>query len=85
MWNENFTESLVLFFERRILTKEKYLYNSRSNTLHIKGYCTHTKNGYPDYYIPFNTENEAIAYDGRAVGMCKICQKKREEKMEETK
>ena len=63
--------------------KEKFLYNPKRNTLHIKGYCVHTKNEYPDYYISFNTENEAIAYDGRAVSVCKICQKKREEKMEE--
>ncbi len=65
--------------------KEKFLYNPRTHTLHIKGYCTHTKGHVEDCYIPFDTENEAIAYDGRAVGMCKICQKKREEKMEEVK
>jgi hypothetical protein len=65
--------------------KDMFLYNPKRCTLHINGYCMHTKNGYPDYYIPFNTENEAIAYDGRAVGICKLCQKKREQKMEESK
>ena len=36
------------------------------------------KGGHLSSYL--NTENEALSYDGRAVGMCKICQKKREEK-----
>lgn len=56
--------------------KEVFLYNEKTHTLHIKGYCQHTK-GKTDY-IQFNSENEALAYDGRAVGVCKICQKKRE-------
>lgn len=64
---------------------EKFLYNSKTNKLHISGYCMHTKKGYFENFIPFNTENEAISYDGRAVSMCKICQKKREKKMEEIK
>ncbi len=57
--------------------EEKYLYNAKRNTLHIKGYCCHTNGLYSDY-MPFANENEALAYDGRAVSMCKICQKKRE-------
>ncbi len=64
--------------------KEKFLYNPKTNKLHIKGYCQHTKGLCADY-IAFDTENEAIAYDGRAVGMCKLCQNKREKKMEEMK
>ena len=65
--------------------KEKYLYNPKRHTLHINGYCVQTKRGHPDYYIPFDTENDAVAYDGRAVGMCKLCQKAREKRTEEQK
>lgn len=63
---------------------EIYLYNTKRNKLHIKGYCQHTKGQCADY-ISFNTENEAVAYDGRAVSMCKLCQKKREQIMKEKK
>ena len=63
------------------MRKDKFLYNPKTHTLHIKGYCTHSKGNCPDY-IPFVTEDDAIAYDGRAVGLCKLCQKKRELQME---
>lgn len=59
--------------------KEKYLYNSKTHTLHIKGYCMHTKGNRG--YISFDREDEALAYDGRAVGMCKICLRQREKRM----
>ena len=62
--------------------KEKFAYNLKTHTLHIVGYCQHTKPTTPDW-IPFNTEDEALAYDGRAVGLCKLCQKAREKKLEE--
>lgn len=61
--------------------KEKYLYNQNTHTLHIKGYCTHSK-GERTGYIVFDSEDEALAYDGRAVGMCKICLKQREKMMD---
>jgi len=57
----------------------KYIYNPNTNKLHIKGLCCHTKGKCMDY-IEFDTEDEALAYDGRAVSMCKICQRKRERK-----
>ena len=57
--------------------KEVFVYNPKTGKLHIKGYCAHTRGNCSDYIV-FNSENEALAYDGRAVGMCKICQKKRE-------
>lgn len=63
---------------------EQYLYNAKRNKLHIKGYCQFTKGLCADY-ISFNTENEAVAYDGRSVSMCKLCQKKREQIMKEKK
>lgn len=58
----------------------EYLYNIKTRKLHIKGFCPHTKGSYSEY-IKFNTESEAVAYDGRAVGLCKICEKKREENL----
>ena len=61
--------------------KDVFLYNAKAHTLHIKGYCRFTK-GITNY-LPFATENEAMAYDGRSVGMCKFCQREREKRMEE--
>ena len=57
--------------------EKKFAYNPKTGKLHIRGYCCQTK-GTPYGFIFFETEREALAYDGRAVGMCKICQKKRE-------
>lgn len=55
----------------------KYLYNKDTGKLHIKGYCRHTKYSLV-HYEEFETEAEALAYDGRAVSMCKECERKRE-------
>ena len=63
---------------------EKYLYNPKKHTLHIKGYCFHAKGQCTDY-IAFDTENESLAYDGRAVSLCKLCQKKRDQIIKEKK
>ena len=64
--------------------EKKYIYNKTTGTLHIEGYCHHGKiiNKDPRYAI-FKTEDEALAYDGRAVRMCKICQKQREKNLKE--
>ena len=51
---------------------EEYVYNPKTDTLHIRGYCWHTR-GFCADYIVFATEDEALAYDDRAVGMCKLC------------
>ena len=56
----------------------KYLYNTKTGKLHIQGYCCHTK-GIHTEYKKFNTEKDALAYDGRAVSLCKICEKQREQ------
>lgn len=56
-----------------------YLFNKQSHTLHIKGFCHYSK-GVNDY-IPFLSEDEAIASDGRA-SLCKFCQKARDKKLE---
>lgn len=57
---------------------EKYFYNVKTHRLHIKGYCRETKMLPYDVKF-FNSEDEALAFDGRAVGLCKLCQKNREQ------
>ncbi len=57
----------------------KYIYNVDTGKLHIKGYCNHLKYGIV-HFKEFNTEAEALAFDGRAVGLCKDCEKEREKR-----
>jgi len=60
--------------------KKIYFLNTKTGTLHIKGYCKFTKS--PPYEIAFfNTEDEALSYGGTAIKMCKNCQKKKEEQL----
>lgn len=60
----------------------KYVYNKNTHTLHIEGYCVHAKRSPSDsHLLYFDTEDEALAYDGRAVGLCKLCRKKREKEL----
>lgn len=60
--------------------QKKYLYNTSTGRLHIVGYCpASTTKPYQIKY--FDTEDDALAYDGRAVSMCKICMRKREQEM----
>ena len=54
---------------------KKFFYNNRTHRLHISGYCRESKR-LPFDTIFFDTYDEALAYDARAVGMCKLCQKK---------
>lgn len=54
---------------------KKFFYNNRTHRLHISGYCRESKK-LPFDTIFFDTYDEALAYDARAVGMCKLCQKK---------
>ena len=56
----------------------QYFYNKKTHCLHIKDYCRESKMLPYDVKF-FDSENEALAYDGRAVGLCKMCQKKREQ------
>ena len=58
-----------------------FLYNENTDKLHIKGGCYHSKS--EAGFKVFHSEQEALAYDGRAVSMCKICQKRREEERRE--
>jgi len=53
-----------------------YWYNKKTHTLHIQGSCPNSKS--PDY-IGFDTEEEAVKYGGRALGMCMTCAAKRDQ------
>ena len=55
-----------------------YRYNQKTHTLHIYGYCYNSKN--PECLV-FKTEDDVLAFDGRAVSMCKICQKRRDKEV----
>lgn len=57
----------------------KYIYNKDTGKLHIKGFCRYTKYSLI-HYEEFDTEAKALAYDGRAVGLCKECEKEREKR-----
>lgn len=60
--------------------KKTYFLNTKTGTLHIKNYCKYTNS--PPYEIAFfDTEDEALSYGGRAIKMCKDCQKKKEEQL----
>ena len=54
--------------------EKKYFYNDKTHRLHIFGYCKVSKI-LPDYTKFFATYDEALAYDGRSVGLCKNCKK----------
>ena len=57
----------------------KYIYNKSTGTLHIEGLCHHAQvSPNNENYKVFSAEDETLAYDGRAVRMCKMCQHKRE-------
>ena len=57
--------------------KEVFLYNERTHTIHIEGYCPYASRNLG--YLVFKSEDDALARDGRAARMCKRCQKRREE------
>lgn len=54
----------------------EYLYNERTGTLHIRGFCKDSKGNCPNMK-PFHSEKDALARDGRGVRICKTCEKKR--------
>lgn len=58
-------------------TKKKYVCNKKTCKLHIVGFCRVQSN--PDWCY-FDTEDEALALDGEAVGVCKIYSKRRGQK-----
>ena len=56
--------------------KKLYSYNEGTHLLHITDLCQHTIG---TNCIQFDTENEAVKYAGRSLGMCKDCIDKRDE------
>lgn len=56
----------------------QYFYNENTHRLHIKGLCKESKL-LPYHVRFFSSYDEALAFDGRAVGLCKICGKKSEQ------
>lgn len=59
-----------------------YFYNQDTGALHIEGYCPQTDTR-PNHVKCFDTEKEAFDFAGQKIHYCKICQKKRDEKMKE--
>ena len=59
-----------------------YFYNVDTGTLHMEGYCQHG-NSNLSHVKAFKTEKEAFEFAGQKIHWCKICQKKREEKLKE--
>ena len=63
--------------QRRDLVK--FVYNKNTCKLHIQSFCPNSNyTSTHQNIVIFNSEDEALKYDGRAVSMCKVCQKKRE-------
>ena len=62
------------------MSKGQYFYNTKTHRLHIRGLCKESK-VLPYSVKFFDSENEALAFDGRAVGICKICLKAKELKL----
>lgn len=62
----------------------KHYLNTQTGTLHIDGYCRFT-NPVPKEYLKFDTEEEAHAYGGLSIGLCKFCLNKRQQIMDESK
>lgn len=54
---------------------KKYFYNAKTHRLHIKGYCRFS-NSLPYNTVFFDTYDEALAYEGQSVGLCKLCKNK---------
>ena len=64
---------------------KQYFYNEITHRLHIKGYCKESKI-LPYHVRWFDTYDEALAFDGRCVGLCRSCAKHENKlRKEETK
>lgn len=59
-----------------------YFYNLNTGTLHIEGYCPHSKT-HPTHIKNFDTEKDAYAFAGQKIFLCEICRKKRDEQLKE--
>ena len=56
--------------------KKLYQLNNGTHTLHINGFCPNSQS---IDYIEFDSEDDALKYAGRSLGMCKTCMEKRDE------
>ena len=52
-----------------------YVFNKLTNTLHIRGFCS---NSNPVEKELFETENDVIKSKGKYVKICEICERKKE-------
>ena len=59
---------------------KKYVLNTGTGVLHIKGFCCHSKSILSNHRC-FNTEEEAYNYAGRGIRPCCLCQKKKEKRL----
>ena len=50
---------------------KEYLLNTKTGILHLNGCCHYVKN--LDGILQFDTEEEANAFDKKAIRMCKTC------------
>ena len=60
----------------------KYCLNVKTGTLHIKGFCCHTCPT-PKEYLIFKTEEDAKNHMGLYIKNCKLCQNKKELRLQE--
>lgn len=59
---------------------KQYLYNEKTGTLHILGYCSYVKYGLVQLKS-FDTEQEAYAYAGKNIKPCKSCEREKEARL----
>ena len=64
----------------------KYMYNPRTATLHIVGYChiSRVRHPFADYKY-FDTEKKAHEYAGEHIKPCKLCESEKEKRLNERK
>ena len=63
---------------------KNYILNTKTGTLHFRGYCHHIATNVKDdgTYISFPTENAAKKKNAISVKWCKVCAKKIENKLD---
>lgn len=60
----------------------KYILNANTGALHIADFCYQTKVSMAKPKI-FETEEEAYAYGGKFIHMCKLCEREKEKRLRE--
>ena len=58
----------------------QYLYNEKTGSLHIVGFCARIKIK-PVKFKLFDCEQEAYAYAGKHIRPCKICEREKEARL----